>query len=147
MKPSHVLTRAWIPILALLLAGCTQNRSVTTPTAPLSVKLGEPIVLAPGQSVTVGDEGLVIRFIEVSGDSRCPQGVECFWEGDAAARLTAKLPQGFVDDFTLHTARMFRIYQDYGDYRIRLTAVTPYPVYPDEIPAEDYRVTLEVTMP
>ncbi len=147
MKRTYFLHLAWIFFLTLLLAGCTQNRSVTTPTAPLSVKLGEPIVLAPGQSVTVGDEGLVIRFVEVSEDSRCPQGVECFWEGDAAALLTAKLPQDFIDNFILHTSQMFRTFQDYGDYRIRLTAVAPFPVYPDEIPSGDYRVNLEVTMP
>jgi len=138
----------WILALALLLPGCTQNRPAPAPTAPQSVKLGEPVVLAPGRSATVGDAGLILYFDAIAQDSRCPQGVECFWQGDAAASLSATLPGvGTTTAFVLHTFPGFQTVQDYQGYRIALTRVDPYPVYPNEIAPGDYRATVTVTAP
>jgi hypothetical protein len=138
---------AWIPVLALLLLvpGCNDNDSAPRPTAPLSPNLGGPVILAPGQSKVVGAGGLEVGFTRMYQDSRCPEDVECFWQGDAAARLWAKAPGQDRSDFTLHTFPGFQTSQDYGDYQIGLTYVEPYPKHPDSIDPEDYRVTLYVT--
>lgn len=38
-----------------------------------------------GGTVAVG--GVEVTYLALEGDSRCPAGVVCFWEGDAAVRI------------------------------------------------------------
>ena len=48
-------------------------------------RLGEEFSLPIGQSVMITGEDLVIKFVEVSEDSRCPKDVTCVWEGRVTA--------------------------------------------------------------
>ena len=62
----------WIlPIMMVLLSGCASA------TGEIKVNLGEKFSLAIGEGASVTGENLEVRFIEVIGDSRCPQGVTC----------------------------------------------------------------------
>ena len=39
--------------------------------------------MSPGQSATIIGENLIIKFIEVISDGRCPKGAICIWPGEA----------------------------------------------------------------
>jgi hypothetical protein len=54
---------------------------------PKGVALGESFQLNVGESVQIEAEALQIGFEDVSGDSRCPKGEQCIWEGDATVRV------------------------------------------------------------
>ena len=72
----------WIlPIIILVLSGCTR------PTGEIKANLGEKFSLAIGQVASITGENLKIRFKEVIGDSRCPQGVQCIWAGEASSLM------------------------------------------------------------
>jgi hypothetical protein len=105
---------------------------------------GATVELSVGESMPVGDKGLWIGFTGVVSDSRCPEGLLCFWEGDAAAGIWAAEPPESREDFVLHTYARFGRQAEYGDYRISLLAVEPYPSIYREIDPDDYRVTLAV---
>lgn len=104
---------------------------------------GTSVVLAVGETAEVA--GLIIRFIEVAEDSRCPLGVTCFWEGRGLVVLSAVVA-GVEELVSLSTA-------DSGDasrsatvsgYRITLVTLDPEPVSDAPTAPEDYLMTLEV---
>ena len=46
--------------------------------------------LRVGQEITVAGTDMKVRFDSVKEDSRCPEGVDCIWEGNAKIALTLK---------------------------------------------------------
>ena len=47
------------------------------------VNLDQEFSLSPGQSAKIAGENLVIKFVEVISDGRCPRGAICIWPGEA----------------------------------------------------------------
>lgn len=107
-------------------------------------QVGEELFLDPGESATVQD--LTIRFVEVPEDSRCPLGVTCVWEGNATVALET-VYQGVEMPVALNTVSGSRS-AVVGPYTIDLLRLDPYPDQQtlNGIPAEWYRVTLQVVM-
>jgi hypothetical protein len=60
---------------------------------PVQVKLGEPFELGIGKTASVEDGDLVLTFLSVPQDSRCPKGEQCITAGKAIVRLEA-VPRG-----------------------------------------------------
>ncbi len=83
-------------ILILLLLGfmefnCFQNNSQVVSTlnksASDTVPLNQDFNIKIGSTVEVENENLQISFESVPMDSRCPEGVRCFWSGEAQVIL------------------------------------------------------------
>jgi hypothetical protein len=131
------LSSRLLPLLAALgLVGATCHRS--QPTAPVtSVEHGREFSLRPGQSATV--DGLVIRFAEVRGDSRCPVDVQCVWEGDATVVVTVS---GATQE--LHTARRFATSVTIDGHRLELRRLEPPPRSQVKIQPGEYRALFVV---
>jgi len=67
-----------------LLLACSQKEE----KLPLvDDKLGETLTLKIGEVVEVNGEALIVTFDKIIDDSRCPTGVDCFWEGQAEVNL------------------------------------------------------------
>lgn len=113
--------------------------------APAQVSVGKEFTLGAGDSAWVGGDGLVVGFERIAQESRCPSGVLCFWEGDAAARLWADHPGYGRIAFELHTYHGFPWSFTWGTYEIALENVAPYPVVDVPIDPKSYVVTLVVT--
>ena len=47
------------------------------------VNLYQEFSLSFGQSIMIAGENLLIKFIEVISDGRCPRGTICIWPGEA----------------------------------------------------------------
>ena len=110
---------------------------------PLPVNLGVPFILGPGESAELIDGDLYLVFTGILGDSRCPEGAECFWEGDAEAAVVGDLPGEIQINCVLHTAADYAQFCDMEPYRVFLLLVEPYPVLNEPpINPEDYLVTL-----
>ena len=110
---------------------------------PAGPKPGESFTLAVGQRVTVDTIHTSVRFLTVSGDSRCPSQVQCVWAGDGAVVLEIAPADGDAAEHTLHTnpeagPRAVIL----GRYELTLLQLDPYPETPGEIQLEDYRATL-----
>ena len=120
-----------IGVLSLLLA-------CSTPAGP---KLGDQFTLAVGQSATIADLGLWMRFIQVTQDSRCPTQVACVWAGDAAVIIEVAPLNGDSKEDTLHTTLEPQSIP-LGPAELRLVRLDPYPATPTSIPAGAYTVTL-----
>jgi len=80
--------------LLLLGAGCDDQVASPEPGTGrnLTVTEGADVVLATGER---------IHFDKVETDSRCPQGLACFWEGEAKASFSLRPSKNVGTPFTL----------------------------------------------
>lgn len=122
-----------LALLILVTAVPLQSQAPITKTIDLGV----------GEFITIGLD-LRVGFDGVPADSRCPEGALCFWEGDAIAKMWADQP--FKERMTveLHTHRGFQWQFTYGNYRITLVGIAPYPKIDERIDPNDYVATILV---
>lgn len=112
--------RRWTSIAAV--AACVACAGATS--APKGAQVGEPFALLVGESATVAQTSIVVRFASVN-ESRCPTDVTCVHAGDAAVTLTFS-GAGAERTDTLHLMREPRAAR-YGNYRFELMDVQPVP--------------------
>jgi hypothetical protein len=121
----------------LLIAACDGG-----PTGP-SVRLDETFVLESGQTATLQGRSVRIRFVGVTGDSRCPVDVVCVTGGDATVQISARSGTGPDVLYELHTGDLQPV--RHGTLTITLLRLAPDPFSSQTIPPETYRATLRVT--
>ncbi len=127
----------WVILSAMLAASsCVTS---TTPTVPLN----RDFTLAPGQLVVIDETSVGIRFVGVTGDSRCPADALCILGGDAIVRIEVHPNRGEHASYELHTGSMKPVLHDRDT--IALVQLDPYPFSARTIKPEDYRATLRVT--
>jgi hypothetical protein len=143
-------------VLAILLTGIlsacvseefvpTQSPDETarlTPTlSDLGAQVGQNFTLGVGDTVSVEGNLLSVSLIEIVEDSRCPIGVQCFWEGNAKARVSVG-----EQEFILTIGKLLEGDQNAvdlgGGLILRLIHLNP---YPDEgVDGQLYQATLVV---
>lgn len=90
---------------------------------------------------------LVVEFIEVTEDSRCPANVTCIWAGQAKVVVALSTSDG--TDLGQHELLLgpFMVDQEavtIGEYTINLVTLDPYPGTVEVINEADYTATLIV---
>jgi hypothetical protein len=132
----HVL---WIlPIMMALLSGCAGQ------TGEIKVNLGEKFSLAIGQDASVTGENLEVHFIEVIGDSRCPQGVTCIWAGEASSLIEITFSESTYRKVLTQPGLSEPSQTDFQQYEI-IFDLRPYPQKGERIENKDYRLQLEIS--
>jgi len=140
------MTAAWkslsLLVLAVGLGGCEASRS-SDPSQQVG-HLSSEVTLRYGESTSV--KNIEIRFGAVPQDSRCPEQVECFAAGIAQVELGVgprRGTEGPTHQILLDSPYGSRSGEAWG-LRITLLKVSPYPVYLEPIPLEQYVVQLKV---
>ncbi|MDR3236645.1 MAG: hypothetical protein LBT48_08005 [Prevotellaceae bacterium] len=83
-----------------------------------------------------------IEIDSVLNDSRCPTGVLCDWEGNAAVRLDLIVTGNYHYQFTLNTNRKFQTDTVINDIKFELVELAPYPEDGKGIAQKDYSVKI-----
>lgn len=96
----------------------------------VSVSLATPqqISLRQGDHKRVAAH-LTIRFLEVTEDSRCPEGTTCVWAGNAKVKLTLSAGSKRAKEFDLNSD-LQPTSIEYGGYRIAFVSLTRRPTQP-----------------
>lgn len=128
-----------IVVVLVSFCGLPACGSATAPSEPVD----RQVVVAAGQTTSVGEAGVSIRFEGVQGDSRCPIDASCIQGGDALVRLGVEA-HGRRATVELHTGDP-RVTARHENVTIALVDLHPYPFSRTAIPPDDYRVTLRVT--
>ena len=115
--------------------------SGANPVAPGPVS--RQVTLAPGQTATISEAAIAVRFEGVSGDSRCPGDAICIQGGDALVHIDVVPSGGTARSYTLHTGDMRPV--AHGDLTIALVELAPYPFSSRPIDPADYRATIRVS--
>ena len=126
-------------LLCLALAGCGGS---TSPGPDLTLDdLPTTVTLAAGEERRIG--AVLIRFLEVKSDSRCPRDVQCVHAGNAEAvfRLGPSAGDGPAQQLVLNTSQDPRAGVGLG-LSVTLVKLAPDPV--STTPTRDYRA--EVTI-
>jgi hypothetical protein len=126
--------------LALLVAACGLS---TDPALEAGSQESRQIAVSIGQDVVVPGTALRVGFLGLESDSRCPTGVVCVWQGDAAAKIGLTAGSGPTHPQVLHTA-LEPGSVDFGGVRVTLLDVAPWPVDGQPTDPDDYVVTLRV---
>ena len=109
----------------------------------IKAHLGQEFSLRIGQTAQIENEQLSIRFNGISGDSRCPKGVQCFWAGEVKCDVTVTY-QGESSDITLtQPGAAEPSSETYKGYKF-IFSVQPYPEAGKQITPADYRLLLTV---
>ena len=80
----------------------------------------------------------------VVNDSRCPEGVQCIWEGNAEARFKFVNPDESQIFFNLNTNRNFTRDTTIGGYKFTLNTIYPYPSIKSIILHKNYRAEIKI---
>ena len=113
--------------------------SCFNPAAPGPVD--RQFTLGPGQSATVSEAGVSIKFVTITGDNRCPADAICITGGSADVRIEVRRGNS-TEPHDLKTGDMKPVVSK--DVTIELVEVSPYPFSSSPIQPGDYRVTLRV---
>lgn len=123
-------------LFAAALTSCGATNSQTTP----SVDLGADVTLAPGASAAFESASIVVQFLGVTADSRCPRDATCMWAGEVSVLLS-------IGNARQSPTRHEVVEGEHaisGDYRITVVRVLPERVASANIPPESYRATLQL---
>jgi hypothetical protein len=74
-----------------------------------------------GETVSIKNEQLKFQFVTVPEDSRCPEGAECIWAGNAAAVIKIFDVLDTLNTF-LNPKELY-----YHSYKITLLKLSPSP--------------------
>lgn len=107
--------------------------------------LGDKFVLPIGQTASIEDEPITIKFVQIIGDSRCPTGVQCVWQGEVSCKLQITYHKAlFTKVITQPGLTREPALDDFADYQLQFN-VLPYPVEGERIKTGDYRLEMVVT--
>ena len=112
-----------------------------TLTGKNEVPLDQEFTLKIGQQAVVQNTKLKIRFADVLEDSRCPEGVECIWEGNGKVNLELKKSAKKLISVLVNTGREPRA-AEYRGYTVRLVKLSPSPKAGEVIDPSQYEATL-----
>ena len=116
--------------------------------AAQAARVGREFRIKAGRTVTLAREGLRLRFVRVTTDSRCPTGVDCGWAGNAEVLVEVSATNRRVSKtLKLNTnASPERPAEDkYRTYTVKLVELKPYPRTTRKIRQGEYTATLLVS--
>jgi hypothetical protein len=108
------------------------------------ILLGQEFELKINQEAVIEGEALAVVFESVVEDSRCPEGVDCIWSGNAKIRIRSSKQK--------HTPAPIELNTDVGpksssylDYEIKLVALKPRPKADKPVQPNEYKAALIIT--
>jgi hypothetical protein len=108
------------------------------------IRLGQEFELKINQEAMIEGEALAVVFESVVEDSRCPEGVDCIWSGNAKIRLRSGKQKQTPEAVELNTDVGSKS-SSYLNYEIRLVALKPRPKADKPLQPNEYKATLIVT--
>jgi hypothetical protein len=108
------------------------------------IRLGQEFELKINQEAAIEGEGLAVVFESVLEDSRCPEGVDCIWSGNAKIRIRSSKQKHAPAPIELNT-NVGPKSSSYLDYEIKLVALKPRPKADKPVQSNEYKAALIIT--
>ncbi len=124
-------------------AACATGASHPSAAQTDSPVLGQSFVLKAGESAVLRDTKVRVRFESVLEDSRCPEGEQCVWAGNARVLLQIAPDGGTETPVELNTNKGARE-ATVQNLHVTLAKVEPYPSSRQAIAPGDYRATISL---
>ncbi len=140
---SKFLLLSIISLLIVIVGGSTVILLTQQPTENKHVLLETSFSLNIGESATLSDQGIVVHFTNVLEDSRCPEDVECFWEGTVSLALEISYEGSYLGEYILNSSNLHKA--SFMGYYVKLLILDPYPVSTVTIQKSEYIGTFIVS--
>jgi hypothetical protein len=137
----------WLLVIVLLLYGCNGMTQPEQSKRAQDKTAQNLIVINYGRQVAAAKENLTLKFVAILEDSRCPEGVQCVWAGNARIELAVTKTGEDTASLELNTNDRFPIEAQYLGYLITLIDLQPYPKATKQISLQDYTVNVEIRKP
>ena len=137
MKKMRIGVVAICLALIALVFACKSEGTIKT------MQIGEAISLKINESAKLATNDLSVTFKAVTSDSRCPQGAQCVWAGEADVVLTVKAGEN-SQDITVKVGAGAANKATVEPYVISILKLDPYPVLNQSIQASDRVIELRV---
>lgn len=116
-----------------------------THSNPIYTSLNTSFKLNINQTAIVEPDNIKITFLNVTEDSRCPEGTVCVWPGQVKALFLLELDQSHEDVFNLTlNSNETQSQKTIAGYSVKLVNVDPYPGSLKTITDNEYAVTLSI---
>lgn len=99
--------------------------------------LGEEITLKHGDKVVINSDGIIVRFLSVSEDSRCPSDVTCVWKGKASVIVNININGLDLGNYEFSTDGNKSVI-NVNEYSLKLNGIEPYPESSKSLEKSDY---------
>lgn len=132
MKPLFVVK--YLIILILFSGTACEEVLVDQP-----LRTGKEFTFQINKTYTSEDENFSLKITDL-GDSRCPEGVVCVWQGEVTVK-GEWTENNSKSTFELHSVLTDQQKQPEG-YTIKLIDAKPYPKYGDDSRPEELLITL-----
>jgi hypothetical protein len=101
------------------------------------------IKLSVNGQKAIDNKNLTVKFVSVLEDSRCAEGANCIWAGNAKVELKLKKKNGAWKTFELNT-NLEKQEIEFGGYLVKITELTPTPKENVRINRNGYVATFSV---
>lgn len=132
----RVPTQTILPLPTFTVVPAATGISPTPTEGLIEYQLGQEIQIQLGERITLEKGSLTIKFKTLAGDSRCPDGAVCVWQGNAEVILEVS-----ENEISLNTSLEPKE-AVVGQYTIRLQDGIPYPIVDGEHAPESYNVKI-----
>ena len=106
--------------------------------------LSNPVIISDGDCAGDPRTHTYICLVAVLSDSRCPEGAQCFWEGNAEVKFKFLVADENPVFFNLNTHMGFINDTIVGGYKFTLKALNPYPSLKTIILHKSYKAEIEI---
>lgn len=130
-------------VLGLIIILLLPAVSLSCTAANIPASLGQQFTLPVYKTAEVTGESLLVRFVGVTSDSRCPTGVYCLWAGQAKCQLEITY-QYSTETLEVTISSNMALVMVYHQYTIRAT-LDPYPQANQEIKSDEYSLKMTIT--
>src|SRR5438445_9148744 len=102
---------------------------------------GTQFQLKVNQTSPLESDGIKVKLLNVTADSRCPSDVTCVWQGEV--KISANIIKNNHDlgDFSLASRAGQDLGINFDDHSIQVVKVEPYPTSGKKISTSDYMLT------
>ena len=122
--------------LALTFAFTACNEKATSGSSHPEFMLNQAFDLALGKTMQLKGSDFTLNFAEVTEDSRCPEGVNCIRAGELIFKLNGQ---------SVKKAPKKEVTTMIGDYKVTVSAVSPYPKNGVQMDRTSYVVNMTVS--
>jgi len=139
------MKKALLILFAAIILGGAQivNAQVDGPYDKDPTTTGQSVTLGVNKSKKLFDRTLTVKVLAVVEDSRCPKDVNCIQAGNAKVRVSVRkgTDSSRIVDLDLNGGTSVT----FENYKITLSALTPYPETAAPIKRNKYIATLNVS--
>ncbi len=141
------MLKIWFSIMIVLtvfILGCEDSEIIIDNFT--QAKLEEQFSLNFEKSAIITPAHIIVKFVKVTEDSRCPSDVVCVWAGQVSVLVNVNNDGKDLGDIKLTLgANKDDAVKDIGKYYLKLLEVKPYPISTKTIKPSEYVVTLIVS--